>query len=155
MNANWIVSANATRARFFSQEKFSDPLEEVNNMVNGGSRLRPGEIESDKRGPIAASKSAHGVGAATPSKTYEPAQTADKHEAELFAKDIAAYLLQAYQNRRFQRLSLVVSPQFLGMLRPLLDSQLESVVKLEINKDYTQFSAAQLREQIQAHTAKG
>ena len=155
MSATWIVSANASRARIFSQENSSAPLEEVKDMINEAARLRMLETtESDKRGPTSATKSIHNVGAATPNKLYEPPQTPDKHEAELFARDIGAYLQQAHREARFQQLSLVVSPQFLGMLRTLLGKELESVVKMEINKDYTHFGGEQLREQIQAHGAK-
>lgn len=155
MNATWIVSANASRARFFSQEQSSEALEEIHDMANEAVRLRMTETgESDKRGPHAATKSKHNTGGALPNKLYEPPQSPEKHEAELFARDIASYLLQAHQEGRFQKLSLVVSPQFLGMLRKLLDPRLESVVSLEIDKDYTQFSPEQLLEQIRALKAK-
>lgn len=155
MQATWIVSANASRARFFSQDQSSDTLEEINDMVNEAARLRRSETESDKFGPTAASKSIHNVGAATPNKQYEPATTPEVHQAQLFARDIASYLLQGYQEGRFQQLSLVVSPQFLGMLRKLLDPRLESVVQLEINKDYTQFNAKELLEQVKTYQQKG
>lgn len=154
MQATWIVSANASRARFFSQEQSSDPLEEINDMVNEAVRLRTSDTESDKFGPTAATKSKHNVGAATPNKLYEPATTPDVHQAELFARDIAAFLLQGYQEGRFQKLSLVVSPQFLGMLRKILDARLESVVTLEINKDYTQFSPQELLQQVRSYREK-
>lgn len=150
MQATWIVSANASRARFFSQEQ-PDHLEEINDMVNEAERQRRLDLESDKLGPTSASKSIHNTGGQTPNKLYEPAQTPDAHQAELFARDIAGYLLQAYNEGRFQQLSLVVSPQFLGMLRKLLDPQLESVVSLEIDKDYTQFSPQELLEQVKAY----
>lgn len=153
MNATWIVSANASRARFFSQANLTEPLEEINDMVNSAARLRTVETERDKIGPTAATKSSHNVGAATPNKAYEPPQTPEEHQMELFARNVASFLLQGHQEGRFQRLCLVASPQFLGVLRKLLDPKLESVVKQEINKDYTQSSPAQLREQIQAHKA--
>lgn len=156
MAATWIVSSNAGRARFFSQAKASEPLEEINDMVNDVVRQRMVEsTETDKIGPLAATKSAHGTGAATPNKAYEPLQTPDKHQAELFARDIASFLLRAHHEGRFQQLVLVVSPQFLGILRNLLDPNVESAVSLEIDKDYTHFSAEQLREQIKAHQATG
>ena len=50
---------------------------------------------------------------------------------------------------------MVVSPQFLGMLRKLLDPRLASVVSLEINKDYTQFSPEKLLEQLKTYKEKG
>lgn len=154
MDATWIVSANASRARFFSQRNSSEPLEEINDMVNEAVRLRMLETERDKIGPRAASKSKHNVGAPTPNKTYEPPQNPDEHQTELFVRDVAAFLLQGHQEGRFQHLCLVASPQFLGTLRELLDPNLASVVNLEVTKDYTQFSAAQLREQLQAHKSK-
>lgn len=156
MGATWILSANASRARFFSQANPKDSLVEVHSMVNDAARLRSVETsESDKRGPHAATKSIHNVGGETPNKLYEPPQSPEKHEAELFARDIAKYLLQNYQDGSFQQLSLVVSPQFLGMLRTLLDHRVASAVKLEVNKDYTQSSAEQLLEQLETLQAKG
>jgi protein required for attachment to host cells len=130
-------------------------LEEVNDMVNTAVRLRTSELERDKVGPTAATKSMHNVGGATPNKSYEPHQTAEEHQTELFARSIASFLLQGYQEGRYKRLALIASPQFLGELRKLLDPKLASVVSLELNKDYTHFSAPQLREQIEAHQAKG
>jgi protein required for attachment to host cells len=154
MNANWIVTANASRARFFSQLHASDPLEEINDMVNEAARLRSAETESDRLGPTSATQSIHNTGGALPNKTYEPPQTPNEHATELFAKSVAEYLLKAYQDGRFTQLSLVVSPQFLGVLRKELSPQLESVVQLEINKDYTQFTPSQLWDQIRAHNTK-
>ena len=155
MQATWIVSANASRARFFAQDQSSDSLEEINDMVNEAARMRRLDAgETDKIGPTSGTKSIHNTGGPTPNKLYEPPQTPDAHEAELFARDIAAFLLQAYQEGRFQQLSLVVSPQFLGLLRKLLDPRLESVVSLEINKDYTQFGPEQLLEQVKSYKLK-
>jgi len=44
---------------------------------------------------------------------------------------------------------LAASPQFLGTLRQLLDPRVKALVKIELNKDYTQLSAQQLREHVQ------
>jgi protein required for attachment to host cells len=151
MGATWIVSANASRARIFSQDAASDPLEEINDMVNPEARMREYETESDKIGPHAAGKSMHNTGGALPNSAYEPQQTPDERQSQMFAKEIAEFLLKSHQEGRFQQLTLVVSPKFLGVLRQLLHSSLESAVKMEINKDYTQFSPQQLRDQIKAH----
>jgi protein required for attachment to host cells len=151
MQTTWILSANASRARFYSQAQPSDSLEEIDDMVNSAARLRTSETETDKIGPTSATKSQHNTGAPVPNKSYEPHQTPVEHQVEIFARNIADYLLKAYQEGRFRKLNLVVSPQFLGELRKLLDPSLESVVSLEINKDLTQFSAQQLLDQIKAH----
>ncbi|OGB24495.1 MAG: hypothetical protein A3I66_10835 [Burkholderiales bacterium RIFCSPLOWO2_02_FULL_57_36] len=155
MTAAWIVSANASRARFFSQGNSAERLEEINDMVNTAARLRTVETETDDIGLRSASKSRHSVGAATPQSGYQPNQTPAEHQTELFARNVADFLLQGYQEGRFQQIVLAASPEFLGVLRKLLDQRLASVVSLEINKDYTQFSGEQLREQIAAHQTKG
>lgn len=154
MDATWIVSANAGRARFFSRTHPATQLEEINDMVNTAARLRTVETESDRIGLLAASKSQHKVGAPRPASGYEPNQTPDEHQAELFARNVTDFLLQAHQAGRFQHLFLFASPEFLGLLRRLLDPKLASLVRMEINKDYSQFSARQLREQVEAHEAK-
>jgi len=151
MAATWIVSANASRARIFAQTNATDPLQEINDMVNEEVRLRMIENnESDKIGPTAGTKSMHNTGGAVPNKLYEPPQTPEKHSAELFARDIAAFLDVGQREGRYKDLCLVVSPQFLGMLRKLLSPQVQATVKMELNKDYTHSGPEELREHIKA-----
>jgi len=150
MDATWIVSANASRARFFSQARPLSSLEEISDMANTAARLRTADTETDRLGPTSATKSQHNVGGATPNKTYQPAQLPAQHEMELFAKDVASYLLRAHQEGRYKQLTLFSSPEFLGVLRKQLDPEVKTAVKLEINKDYTQCSAAQLQAHIES-----
>jgi protein required for attachment to host cells len=154
MDGAWIVSANSGRAQIFSQGKPSEPLKEVHDMANPAVRLRTADTEPDKIAPTSATKSSHNVGAATPNKTYQPNQMPDERAAEEFARDIARFLLKGRQEGAFGKLVLVASPEFLGVLRKQLDPQLELATSLEINKDYTQMNATQLREQILAHMGK-
>ena len=154
MDSTWIVSANAGRARFFAQPRPVDNLEEINDMVSPSAREREGLIETDQLGPRAAGKSRHNTGAPTTSSDYQPHQTPAQHEAELFARDVAGFLKKAHNEGRFRRLCLVASPEFLGVLRKQLDDNLGAAVSLEINKDFTSASAAELRERIRAHAAK-
>ena len=147
----WIVSANAGRARFFSQANASAPLEEVKDMTNNAVRLRTSETETDDLGLRSASDSPHSVGAPRPQSGYEPPQTPAEHQTEIFARDVADYLLQAYREGRYGHLCLTASPEFLGVLRKLLDPSIASAITLEVNKDYTRSNAIQLREQIRSH----
>lgn len=153
MDATWIISANASRARIFSQAGPSTNLEEVEDMINSGARLRTVESETDKLGPTAATRSMHNTGGATPNKAYEPHQTPVEHQTELFARNVAEFLLKGQQQGRFRRLCVVASPQFLGILRQQLDPNVASAVSLEINKDYTQASPAELQDHLRAQQA--
>lgn len=160
MQTTWIVSANAGRARIFSDNDPAEPLEEIDDLVSTAARLRTTEINTDEVGRTAAGSSSHGIGgseaagfahnakAGAPNKTYQPAQTPQEHEAEQFAKDISKYLMDAHQEGRFQQLVISASPQFLGALRMYLDPHIKPLIKLEVNKDYTHSNAQQLREQI-------
>jgi protein required for attachment to host cells len=154
MSATWIVSANASRARIFEQENAAAGLQEVEDMVNEAARLRMLDMESDKYGPTAGTKSSHNTGGAVPNKQYEPDQTPDKHQAELFARDLTKFLLDAHRDGRFDQLALVIAPKFLGAVRKLLDQELGSAVKLEIDKDYTHFDGQQLLDHIRQHGGK-
>jgi protein required for attachment to host cells len=151
MDLNWIITANAGRARFFAEATPTSRLQEFTDMVNPAARLRTVETEADRIGPTAAGKSAHNTGAPTPHKTYQPPTMPAEHESELFAKNIAAYLLQALQEKRFEHLIVAASPDFLGVLRQCLDPRLLAVLSLSIDKDYTQHSADQLHAQLDAH----
>jgi protein required for attachment to host cells len=166
MQTTWIITANAGRARFFSEPDPNKPLQELEDMVSSAARLRVLDTQTDKLGPTAASHSSYNIGgtegvgfahnakAGAPNKTYQPAQTPAEHEAEQFAKDISHYLLTAQQEGRFQNLVISASPQFLGTLRSALDPHLKSLIRQELNKDYTHFNGPQLREQLHAQQAK-
>jgi protein required for attachment to host cells len=78
----------------------------------------------------------------------------DEHEAESFAREISGFLLKSMQERRFQKLTLIAAPKFLGALRTFLDPQLKSLVGQELDKDYTHFSGQQLRDQLKAFNAR-
>jgi protein required for attachment to host cells len=166
MQTTWIITANAGRARFFSEPDPNKPLQELEDMVSSAARLRVLDTQTDKLGPTAASHSSRNIGgtegvgfahnakAGAPNKTYQPAQTPAEHEAEQFAKDISHYLLAAQQEGRFQNLVISASPQFLGTLRSALDPHLKSLIRQELNKDYTHFNGPQLREQLHAQQAR-
>ena len=147
----WIVSANAGRARFFSQASAAAALEEISDMINDAARLPASETEPDDLGLRSASKSLHSVGAPRPQSGYEPPHTPAERQAEVFARDVAHYLLKAYQEGRYKQLCLTASPEFLGVLRKLLDPKIASTITMEVNKDYTQSNAIQLREYIRNH----
>ena len=148
MDATWIVSANAGRARIFAQAGAAAGLEEVQDLVNTSARQRDNEIDTDSLGQRAAADSRHGAGGATSSSDYQPHQTPVQHATEVFARDLVKVLLHAHNERKFTKLCLVASPEFLGVLRRVLTPQLEALVSREINKDYTQLGPAELRERI-------
>ncbi|HEY6529670.1 MAG TPA: host attachment protein [Cellvibrionaceae bacterium] len=151
MSAFWIVTANAGRARFFAQQDSSSSLEKIGEIINDKSSLHTADTESDRIGQHAASSSNHSVGAPTQPSGYQPNQSPAEHYTELFARDVSRFLLHGYQDGNFQRLVLIASPEFLGVLRKVLHDRLVSVISTEINKDYTHCSVDELAEHIHSH----
>jgi protein required for attachment to host cells len=150
MDANWIVVANAGRARFFSQPKDGAALEEMDDLVHTAARLRTSDTETDDLGRRSASGSRHGSGAPNAPNGYEPHQTPAEHQSEVFAKTVVGRLAEGRRANRFGKLIVVASPEFLGLLRKEMDAPLAAAVSLEVDKDYTHSNASQLREQIDA-----
>ena len=62
-------------------------------------------------------------------------------------------MLEAYDAGRFDELTLVASPEFLGVLRKQLDPRISAAIIDEIGKDYTQLNREQLQEKIQSRRA--
>jgi protein required for attachment to host cells len=152
MHSTWIVSANASRARVFAQAQSAGPLDEISDLVHEEARMHDRDLETDSPvGERAASDSRHGAGAPRTPSTYEPKQTQKTHEAEVFARQVVEFLVKAHDQGRFDRLCLVASPEFLGMLRGLVKPRLGPTVALEIDKDYTQATPQQLQEEIRQH----
>jgi protein required for attachment to host cells len=166
MRTTWIISANAGRARIFSDTGPAEPLREVEDMINEAVRLRTMDTESDKIDPTAATSSGHGIGgnqgagpgnsgkAGAPNKQYQPAHTPADHKAEQFARNISRYLVDAYQQNQFEQLIVSASPHFLGTLRSLMDPRIKPLITLELNKDYTQVNAHELRGQLDLDKGK-
>ncbi len=148
MDTTWIVSANAGRARIIEDRGPAAPPQEIQDMINPAARIRTSDEYTDRLGPTSAGKSIHNTGGALPNKQYEPPQTPDEREVEVFAREVCDYLLREQRADRFQRLTLVAAPKFLGALRSHLDSHLAPLVDTEINTDYTHMPPQQLREQL-------
>ncbi|MFT4171085.1 MAG: host attachment protein [Rhodocyclaceae bacterium] len=152
--ATWIVAANAGHARFFEEADRAAPLEHLNDMGNAGARLRTADTESDQLGQIAASKGRHSAGAPSQPNGYQPKQSPAEHQTEIFARSVADSLLKAHNEGRYQHLVLAASPEFLGVLRKVMDPALTPLVSLCINKDFSQLDARQLRERIQVEKTR-
>jgi protein required for attachment to host cells len=154
MDATWIVSANAGRARFFAQTGRTDPLQEINELINSAARLRTAETESDSLGQMGAPKGHHrgSSSSAGQGSDYEPEQTPAEHQTEVFARSVAGALLKAHQEGRYKRLFLVASPEFLGVLRRVMNANLQPLIVAEINKDYTQLSPGDLNARVRDYS---
>lgn len=140
MKLTWIVVADSSRARIFTADSPSSPLEEIEDLSHTEGRLHDREITSDLPGRI---KSANEIGHA-----YEQRTDPKQHEVDNFARYIAQHLEEARNKNRFEQLIIVAGPSFLGMLRNHLQEQTKKRVCFELDKEITALSAADIRQHL-------
>lgn len=140
MKLTWILVADSTRARIFTADSSSAPLEEIEDFSHTESRLHDREITSDLPGKI---KSAGAGG-----HTFEQPTDPKKHEADNFAHAVAHFLEEAHNKNRFEQLLIVAGPSFLGLLRKQLPEQVKKLVRFELDKELTMLSTADIRQHL-------
>ena len=140
MKSTWILVADSTRARIFTADSPSSPLEEIEGFSHTEGRLHDRELTSDLPGRI---KSADGSGHA-----FEQPTDPKKHETDNFAHRVAQHLEEAHNANRFEHLLIVAGPAFLGLLRNHLPEQIKRLVRFELDKELTTLSAAEIRQHL-------
>lgn len=140
MKLTWIIVADNTRARIFSADTPSSPLQEVDDIVHTEGRLHDREMTSDLPGKI---KSAGAGGHA-----FEQPTDPKKHEADNFAHRISHYLEEAHNANKFEQILIIAEPSFLGLLRNQLPEPLKKLVCFELDKNLSAQSAADIRRHL-------
>ncbi len=140
MKLTWILVADSARARIFTADTPSSPLEEIEDFSHAEGRLHDRDMTSDLPGRI---KSTGGGGHA-----FEQATDPKQHEADSFAHRIAEYLEAAHNANRFEQLLIVAAPTFLGLLRNQLSEPVKKRVAFELNKELSMLSAADIRQHL-------
>ncbi len=140
MKLTWILVADSSRARIFTADTPSSPLEEIEDFSHIEGRLRDSDITSDLPGRI---KSTAGGGHA-----FEQPTDPKQHEADNFAHLVTQFLQDAHNANRFDHLLIVAAPSFLGLLRNQLPEQIKQLIRFELDKDLTKLSAANIRQHL-------
>jgi protein required for attachment to host cells len=141
MTSTWIVVADNSRARIFTAETSSSPLEEIEDMAHAEGRLHDREITEDLPGKI---KNAGGIGG----HAFEQPTDPKKHEASNFAHRIVHYLEDAHNANRFSRLLVIAEPTMLGLLRKEMPEQIKRQITFELDKSITSLNAVDIRKHL-------
>lgn len=143
MASIWLVVADNSRARFFSMENHSAPIQEIKDIVHTESRLRETQITSDL--PGRASSTSGGTGHA-----YDDETSPREQESINFAKTIAHELDAARKAHKFKEIALVAPPRFLGHLREQLNTHTLGLICFELPKDLSLLEAPEIRQHLPA-----
>ena len=140
MKSTFILVADNVRARIFTAETPSSPLQEIEALAHTEGRLHDREMTSDLPGKI---KGEGSVGHA-----FEQPTDPKKHEADNFAHRIAQYLEEAHNTNKFEQLLIIAEPSFLGLLRNQLSEQIKKRVSFELDKNITTHSVDDIRKHL-------
>jgi protein required for attachment to host cells len=136
----WVILANSAQAKIFRLMHFPK-LELIEELDHPESRLYNRDLVSAKPGRNFES-------ATTARSAYEPETDPKRGEMDKFARKLATHLNTAYQKGSFQRFYLMASPNFLGMLRQHMDSQLQKAIVLEAPKDIVEQDISSIEKHL-------
>lgn len=132
MSITWIMVANASHAKLFSNEGPKKGLTLVKELLHPESREKASELVSDRIGNFA--------GSGSYAQPTEPKEV----EAERFASEIAQELEHGRVNNAYEKLILVTSSHFMGLLNGRMSQQVRKKISESINKDYTNLPIKEL-----------
>lgn len=134
MKRNWIVIANAARARVLEEADKPGQYTHVADLVHPQSRQKGVELAQAHGGDRAGhAMSSRGPGGAA----FEPRTDPREREHERFAREVAATLNGGVAAGRCGGLVLVASDPFLGQLKSHLDPQASKALLRTVASDYT------------------
>jgi len=140
MKSTFILVADNVRARIFTAETPSSPLQEIEALAHTEGRLHDREMTSDLPGKV--------KGEGKMGHAFEQATDPKKHEADNFAHRIAQYLEEAHNEKKFEQLLIIAEPSFLGLLRNQLTEQIKKLVCFELDKNITTHSLDDIRKHL-------
>ena len=136
MSTTWILVANASKARLFSNQGPKKGLHLVKEFNHPESREKASALVSDRPGHNQSSGGGHG--------SFVPASTPKQNEVEKFALELAKELDQGRASNSYARLIVVASSPFMGDLSSRLTSHVRGMISESIEKDYTRASDKEL-----------
>lgn len=142
MASTWILVANASQASIYCNEGPNKGLTKVKSLEHGASREKGAELVSDRPG--------HNQGHGNGRGAYVPAKMPKEVEAERFALEVARELNHGRNQNAYQRLILVASPHFMGLVNQQLDTHVRQKVTDSIEKDYTKITDKELAGHLQS-----
>lgn len=147
MTKNWLIVANAARARVFEDDADGGKLTTLADLVHTASRQKGIELAGDRAGHLEGQ--GHGLG----SSSYAPRMEVREREHEHFAREVATMLNEAIAAGRCGGLVLVASNPFLGHLKSHLGTQATRALLRTVAADYTTLREDEIVRRVHAEPA--
>jgi protein required for attachment to host cells len=137
----WILVADEARARLFEAVRRDGEIEEIYGFVHEASRAHGRDLTTERP-----SRTQESVGGAR--HAIEPHTDIETIEAQRFARALAEFLEGGRTSHRFDQLTLLAAPRFLGLLRSALGTELRKLVTREVAKEVTTERADQIQARL-------
>lgn len=140
---DWVVLANAARARCFERDADNGALREIADFTHPASRLSGRELNDNRPGQAFKGSDRTAL---------QPHTDVQAKEHAAFALQIADFLDEGASTHRYEHLALLASTAFLGMLRAALGPA-ASRVNASVPVDYTTCVGRDLERRVTAALA--
>lgn len=141
MSVTWIMVANASQAKLFANHGPRKGLQFIKELVHPESREKTSDLVSDRSG----SHTGTGHGA------FVQATDPKHHEAERFALEVSRELDDGRLKNAYDRLILVASAPFMGLVNSRLPEPVRSKLSESIDKDYTRLPIKDLAGHLESY----
>ncbi len=141
MVVNWVLVANRSEAVLYGAEGRKGVLTELRRFTHAEARAHDRDLTSDLPGRAFDS---NGSGR----HKMEPTTDPKRHEALVFARELAEVLRAGRQAGEYERLYVVAPPAFLGMLREHYDKGIEQALAGEIDSDLVALRPEEVRKRL-------
>jgi protein required for attachment to host cells len=136
MTTTWIVVANASLARLYFNNGPKKGLQLFKELSHPESREKASDLVSDRPG--------HNPGSGNGQGSFVSATDPKQHEAERFAQELSKELEHGRAANHYERLIMVASSPFIGVLNQRLSGHVRNLVSETIEKDYTRATPKEL-----------
>ena len=136
---DWVLIANAARARCFVRDADNGAMREERSFVHPASRLKGAALDHDRGGRVRKSLA---------STQFAPHTDVHDKEHAVFARELAAFLEKAALAQRYPALWLIASAAFLGELRAHLGSTAQKRVRQVFALDLSAYKGAELEQRV-------
>jgi protein required for attachment to host cells len=140
MKPDWILIANATRARLLQQQQ-GEPMVVLESVVHPEGRMKISDLADDRVGHEAVD---HSYGGAS----FEPRTDAKRKEHERFARELAQHLEHQALQGHFHSITVFASNPFLGEIKAQLGDATKRLMSGAHDLDLTSVGLVELERRI-------
>lgn len=139
---NWLVVANAARARVLEETAEAGSYRHVFDLVHPQSRMKGQQLAAQRPGRV------EGIGHGLGNVGLQPRTDPREREHDRFSREVARAVNDGVAQDRCAGFTLVASDPFLGQLKSHLNGQSRKLLLRAVASDFTSLSDAEIARRL-------